>query len=236
MIGPILLLLTWILLRVERRSLAAIGIDKPFVRMRQFGVCVLLSGLAATAQQIGFALAVGTSWHVNSAIDTSTVLGILRFTTNSVLFEELLFRGYILFQVIRLLGRNYGVLIDAIAFGIYHWFSFGVFGNVPAMIYVFLLTGGFGLMCALAFVSTKSIAAPVGLHFGWNFITYIVFSSGPQGQALLLPSNGEARLRPSGGAGLLLGFAFPILFVVLVSVYLLRRSKLPIEGPRVKVA
>ena len=52
------------------------------------------------------------------------------------------------------------MLIDAAAFGMYHWFSYGVVGNPVAMIYVFLLTGAFGLMWARAFVVTGSVAAP----------------------------------------------------------------------------
>jgi uncharacterized protein len=230
MIVPILLLLTWILLRLEGASLSAIGVDKPVVRMRQFAGCFLVSGTAAALQQIGFATAAGASWQINSTVTAAQLLEQLRFTTNSVLYEEFVFRGYLLYQAIRFLGLGKGVLLDAIAFGIYHWFSFGVLGNVPAMGYVFLLTGGFGAMCALGFAATRSIAAPVGLHFGWNIVTYTVFSAGPLGRGILLPSNGATRLQPQGGAGLFLGFVFPMIYVSVVSFYFVRFSKLQRDG------
>lgn len=44
-------------------------------------------------------------------------------------------------------------------------------------------------MLAYAFTRTKSLYAPIGLHFGWNFVTAIVFSSAPMaiGTQLLIP-------------------------------------------------
>ena len=41
-----------------------------------------------------------------------------------MLYEELLFRGYLLYQAMRLLGARRAVLLDAAAFGVYHWFSY----------------------------------------------------------------------------------------------------------------
>ena len=59
------------------------------------------------------------------------------------------------------------------------------------MAYIFLVTGAGGWMFAFAFAKTKSLYAPVGLHFGWNVITAVVFSSGPIGPQWLL-EQGEA--------------------------------------------
>ncbi len=54
----------------------------------------------------------------------------IRWNINSVLFEELLFRGYLLYKAIEWLGARKGCFLSAIAFGVYHWFSYGVIGNV----------------------------------------------------------------------------------------------------------
>jgi len=40
-------------------------------------------------------------------------------------------------------------------------------------------------MWARAFVATGGVAAPIGLHLGWNVVAYVVFSVGPLGPALL---------------------------------------------------
>ncbi len=86
---------------------------------------------------------------------------------------------------------NKGILISAIAFGIYHWFSYGVLGNVMAMILVFIGTGLMGYAWAWAFAKTKSIMLPFGLHLGWNFIYNTIFSKGPLGELMLISQGGN---------------------------------------------
>jgi hypothetical protein len=126
-----------------------------------------------------------------------------------VLYEELVFRGYLLYQAIRILGPRRAVLLDAAAFGVYHWFSYGIIGNPVVMTYVFLLTGAFGLMWARAFVVTGSVVAPIGLHLGWNAVAYVLFSAGPLGAGLFVPSSGAARLNVGGWASLVLNVLLP---------------------------
>lgn len=223
MIGLLLLFASWLLLRLEGRSLRELGFDFPARRMREFALGFLVTGLFVTVQQLGCAAATHDSWQLNPAFTWGLLGQQLRWTLNSVLYEELLFRGYLLYQAIRLLGERRGVWLGAALFGVYHWFSFGVIGNPVAMVYVLVLTGAFGGMCALAFAKTKSIAAPIGLHLGWNLISYVVFSTGPSGAALLLPASGVARVKADGLPGVLLG---PVLQLALVGVMLLVLIKL----------
>jgi membrane protease YdiL (CAAX protease family) len=123
------------------------------------------------------------------------------------------------------------VWLSAAAFGIYHWFTFGVLGNPVAMIYVLLLTGAFGGMGAYAFARTKSVAAPIGLHLGWNLITYLVFSAGPAGAAILIPASGLARMKAMGFPGLLLSLVWPLAVIALVLFCLARPGKQPAGSP-----
>lgn len=223
MIGPILLFLSWLLLRCEGKTLRVLGFDLPMRRAREFGLGFLVTGTAAAVQQGGGAWATGDAWRVNPVLSAELVLRQLRATINSVLFEELLFRGYLLYLAMRFLGPRWGVWLSAVTFGAYHWFTFGVLGNPVAMLYVLVLTGSFGAMCALAFERTQSIAAPIGLHLGWNFVSYVVFSAGPLGAGLLLPASGVVRMKPTGGMGFLLGFALQLALAVTVGLALCRR-------------
>lgn len=225
MIGIILIAVTWILLRLEGKDLGAIGLNAPRLRLREFSAGFLVAGAAAALQQFGYSLATGTFWRLNPDLSGALLLESLRWNTNSVLYEELLFRGYLLYQAIRLLGARRAVPLGAVAFGIYHWFSYGVLGNPVAMAFILLLTGAFGLMCALAFATTRSIAAPIGLHLGWNVISYVVFSAGPLGRAVLIPASGAGRLRVEGMAGLLLGLGLPMMLVAGVTYYLIRMRR-----------
>lgn len=235
MIGPILLLASWALLRLEGKGLAVLGFNLPRLRLREFATAFLITGIAAAVQQFGYALATGDTWQLNPHLTAGIMFGQLRSILNSVLYEELLFRGYLLYQAIRFLGARWGVWLGALAFGIYHWFTFGVMGNPVAMIYVLLLTGAFGGMCAFAFAETKSVAAPIGLHLGWNVITYLLFSAGPGGVAILIPASGAARLKAPGIPGLLLGLGLPLALVTIVVIGLVRRRKV-LPGEDIKSA
>jgi hypothetical protein len=96
-IGPILLALSWLFLRLEGRGLDAIGIDRPRRRVQEFAMGFAALGFAAALQQIGLSFSAGDPFVVNPAWNWPVVLEHLRFTINSVLFEELLFRGYLLY-------------------------------------------------------------------------------------------------------------------------------------------
>jgi uncharacterized protein len=222
MIGPILLAISWILLRLERKDLGVLGLNAPGVRVRQFGAGFLVAGAVVVLQQLGHAAVVDVPWRLNPAAEAALFVRSVRWNVNSVLYEELLFRGYLLYQVIRRLGARRGVLLAAAAFGVYHWFSYGIVGNPVMMVFVFVLTGAFGFMLALAFAMTKSIALPIGLHLGWNVVSYVGFSTGPLGPGLLVPGNGAARLEATGLPSLFLNLVLPLLFVAGVCRYLTR--------------
>jgi membrane protease YdiL (CAAX protease family) len=210
MIGPILLAISWVLLRLERRGLGAIGVDQPRRRLGEFAVGFIALGAAAALQQFGLALATGNRFTPNATLELAALVRGARFVINSVLFEELVFRGYLLYQAIRWLGPRRAVWLSAGAFGVYHWFSYGVLGQPVVMVYVLVLTGAYGLMWARAFAATGSVAAPIGLHLGWNAVAYLVFSAGPTGAGLLVPTRGPGPIAATGWASLVLNLLFPL--------------------------
>ena len=216
MIGPILLLVTWVLLRLEGKRLSAVGVDQPSRRFAEFGVGFAVLGLAAAIQQLGLSAATSDPFVRNADVRPALLLENARFVVNSVLYEELLFRGYLLYQAVRWLGPTRAVWLHAAVFGVYHWFSYGAFGNPVLMVYLLIMTGAFGLMWARAFVATGSVAAPIGLHLGWNAISYIIFSAGPLGAALLVPASGAPKLQDNGLASVLLSFVLPLATTALV--------------------
>lgn len=234
MLGNLVLLaVSWILLRLEGKGLGELGFNRPALRIGQLAAGMAVAGAAAVLQQLGYALANGTWWSLNPDFTGELLAESLRWNANSVLFEELIFRGYLLYQAIQFLGKRRGALLGAAVFGVYHWFTFGAFGNPAAMLFVLLYTGMYGWMFSVAFAETKSLAAPVGLHLGWNLVTNVMFSAGPLGATLLVPANGATRLQAEGAAGLGLGIALPLALVAIVYWYLRRaRSSEPVDAPR----
>ncbi len=131
-------------------------------------------------------------WTINDNMLSIELLQRFWWDFRSVLTEELLFRGALLYILIQRLGEKKAILISAIAFGIYHWFSFGIIGNLVPMIVVFLGTGLMGYVWGLAFAKTRSILLPLGLHLGWNFTLNSMFSQGPLGEGLVNIQNAQA--------------------------------------------
>lgn len=121
----------------------------------------------------------------------------LRWTAVAAMMEELIFRGAILYFLIKKIGPKWACILSAIAFGIYHWFSYSMFGRglIP-MAYVFILTGASGWMFAYSFVKSKSILIPFGLHFGWILMRIVFFSDGPLGESLFIEKGNNLELDP----------------------------------------
>lgn len=195
MIGILLVafLFSWLLLRVViKEPITVLGIAPNRQRVKE---CLVGAAFMAGIAVINFTWQAHfkeISYEVNPDYGLVQLLGGSFWVLKAVILEELVFRGVILYVLIRHIGIVKACLLSAILFGIYHWFSYGVLGSrLVLMIYVFLITGSSGWMFAFAFAKTKSLFAPTGLHLGWNLITAIVFSAGPIGNQWLL-EQGEA--------------------------------------------
>ena len=192
MIGILVALaISWLLLYlIEKENILVLGFHPIVKRLKQFLIGFLITAiLCAFAQYIESYLKAST-WIFNENITIKIVFKSFWWDFKSVLTEELIFRGALLYILIQKLGSRKSILISAIAFGIYHWFSFGVLGNIIAMILVFIGTGLMGYAWAWAYSKTKSIMLPLGLHLGWNFVQNTIFSKGPLGELVLISKNG----------------------------------------------
>lgn len=220
MIGIILLTITWLLFRFEGRSLSAIGCNQPLKRTQEFFSGLCIAALFAVAQFTLAAEVADFSWKINSNFGLNELANSLRWVFNSVIYEELIFRGYLLYKLIQWLGPRTGVALSSISFGIYHWFSYEVFGHWMSMIFVFIMTATFGLMLAYAFYKTRSIILPIALHLGWNLVTLTVFSNGSIGNQLLYSVPEEGIKLLSGYSALMINLLLPLCLPVLVLIAL----------------
>lgn len=184
--------ISWLLLYlVEKKNILALGLLPLAKRTKQFFIGFAITGLLCVLTQYLEAFLKSSSWVLNENIVFGTVIDSFWWDVKSVLTEELIFRGALLYILIQKIGSKKSILISAISFGIYHWFSYGVLGNVMAMILVFIGTGLMGYAWAWAFSKSKSIILPFGLHLGWNFMYNTIFSKGPLGQLVLISKGGN---------------------------------------------
>jgi membrane protease YdiL (CAAX protease family) len=209
--------ISWLLLYViEKESILALGLLPIIKRLKQFIIGFLITGILCVLVQFLDAYLKSSSWILNQGINSEIILTSFWWDFKSVLTEELIFRGAILYILIQKIGPGKSILISAMAFGIYHWFSYGVLGNPMAMTLIFIGTGLMGYALAWAFSKTKSIMLPFGLHLGWNFIFNTIFSKGPLGKLVLI-SQGGTEL--TGWVSLLNFISGLVIVPILILIY-----------------
>ncbi|HVS98044.1 MAG TPA: CPBP family intramembrane glutamic endopeptidase [Puia sp.] len=177
MIGILIeLLLSWALLwAVEHRSLEALGLYPTARRFRLAAAGFLFAMIFMIAYQLGEAAILRTPYHFNRAYGFPQLGRAMWFLLKSVLFEELIFRGAILYILVRKVGERKAVLASAVAFGIYHFFVVGIYSPMQALI-LFLTTAWLGYVLAIAFVRIGSIWIPIAIHYSLNLTPYVGFS------------------------------------------------------------
>lgn len=184
------LIISWFLLWfICKEHISVLGVKPTKTRVISFGCGLLIAASCCTVYQIMTTASVNNSWVLNKQVTGKAILENLRWTLVSVLYEELIFRGALLYIVIKKLGIIKACILSAVCFGIYHWFTFNVFGNPFMMTITFLMTAIVGLSWAFAFAKTGSIYLPIGLHFGWNVFYTVIFSNGNFGQAIFVRTN-----------------------------------------------
>ena len=220
----VILLVSWALLLYERRSLAVLGLSPSLLRVLQLLLGFLSTLALAVLLRNLFAFLAVFDWVPVPGLGTDFLFRGLYSTFNSVLFEELLFRGYLLYRLLALVGEKQATLLSAIAFGVYHWFTFSVWGNPALMIWVLVYTGFWGLMLAYAYTRTGSLALPIGLHWGWNFVDQVIYNE-RGGSLFTALTSMQTRYLSSLESMIWLQLP-PLLFAVVVIV-LLSRHTLP---------
>ncbi|MDX8568919.1 CPBP family intramembrane metalloprotease [Elizabethkingia sp. HX XZB] len=191
MVGIIVeLAISWLLLWLfAKTNLEALGLLPSKNRLINVAIGLLLSGICCILYHVLKTYPADNGWILNKQISFVVILKSTWWTFKSVLFEELIFRGAILYLLTKVLSVKTACILSAVSFGIYHLFSYNAFGNPVQMVIVFLMTAILGLALAYSFTKTQSLYLPVSLHFGWNYFNIVVFSSGPLGSQLFIKAN-----------------------------------------------
>lgn len=140
----------------------------------------VLAGIGITFVQMGFIYAVmnslgwvtfeGFAWEIDPF--SRVINGTLTFFVIFLLVgwnEELLLRGYHLQTIASGLNLFWGVVLSSAVFGLLHFSNPGSSWSAIAGITLA------GLFFAFAYLRTKQLWLPIGLHLGWNFFEGVVF-------------------------------------------------------------
>lgn len=175
-----ILFITWICLRCRKEKLSDVGLQINGAWFAQLGLGYFI-GCAQIALVV-LAIWLTGSISFNSNTNFTYEILLLGFYTMAFasLMEELLFRGYIFQRLISGIGFWFTQLLLATAFSVGH------FTDLELSLETRLLGGLdlilFALLMGVAYQKTKSLALPIGIHFGWNWF---------QGHVLGIPVSGH---------------------------------------------
>ncbi len=154
---------TWLALRIyENFSIVEVGLwwNRPSADNLALG---LAGGAGAACLALAPPLAVGAAHMVRShppAID-GLILALVCVAAGSA-GEELLFRGYAFQLLFASLGPWASILPVGVVFGLIHA------ANPGASPLGLVNTAGFGVLFGYAYMRSRDLWLPIGLHFGWN--------------------------------------------------------------------
>lgn len=218
------LIISWLIIWFfEKKNLGVLGLLPTEKRGLDFLLFFAITSICCT---LGFFMKMvidNQHWRVNPALSFSMAAEGARWNIISVLFEELIFRGVLLYILIKRMGASKAIFISAAAFGGYHWFSFQVFGNPVQMVFVFFITGAMGLLLAYAYAKTLSLYLPIGIHFGWNLTQNFTFSDGPIGKGIFI----QVSPQPFRTDSYLVFFSvtfLPMVLALLINYLLVRKN------------
>ncbi|MFD2823191.1 CPBP family intramembrane glutamic endopeptidase [Lacinutrix iliipiscaria] len=181
----VIIIISWILLYfIEKKNIDVLGIVPNKKRGLQFVIGFVFIVLITLSLVYIETMINSIVWEQKS-VDFRLICDAFVYHVRSALTEDLVFRGAILYILIRRLGANWGILISALCFGVYHVFSYGMTSErIVPIVYVILVTGFTGYVWAYAFDKTKSILFALGLHIGSNMILTLFFPSQNYGEIL----------------------------------------------------
>ena len=160
---------------LEQQDLNALGLKPNRARIVQLCLGMIWPVLFVVVFEYSVSLLVHNPYRINPAFHWKDLRSSTYYLIRSVAYEDLIFRGALLYILIQKIGSQKALLVSSAAFGIYHWYSYQAFGNPSQMLLIFLTTGAAGYVFALAFERTGSIYLPFGLHFGIDFAMTVLF-------------------------------------------------------------
>ncbi|MBU6206499.1 MAG: CPBP family intramembrane metalloprotease [Alphaproteobacteria bacterium] len=114
-------------------------------------------------------------WNGTLAISVITVLPV----TLAPMFEELAFRGVGLRMIEESWGSGVALFITSLFFGLAHLTNANS-GLMPSL----SITVEAGLLLGMAYIASRTLWLPMGVHFGWNFTEGDIWGTPDSGNAV----------------------------------------------------
>ncbi|GHH33103.1 CPBP family intramembrane glutamic endopeptidase [Lentzea cavernae] len=162
----------WVVRKTEHREPTEVSLRTAPGALGR-GVLIGLAMFGAVILNIAFL----GGYEVRGIGSVTGMIAIFGFMVAVAVTEELLFRG-VLFRIVEeKLGTWLALVLSGLVFGFAHLPNPGatVWSSLAIAIEA-------GLMLGAAYVATRNLWVPIGVHFAWNFAQGGVFSTSVSGQ------------------------------------------------------
>ena len=208
----------WVVRRTEHRpvtELAREGAGAAVARGALLGV-LLFGAVILNLALLG-------DYDVHGLGSVGGAVGLVGFMAAAAVTEELLFRGVLLRIVEKRAGTWIALTLTGVLFGLMH------LSNPDATLWgaaaIAIEAGG---MLGAAYVATRSLWLPIGLHFGWNFAESGIFSTEVSGndtkQGLLDATVSGSKLLTGGDFGPE-GSLYAVVFGLMATIVFMRLAR-----------
>lgn len=185
----------------EGNPLAYMGLDtrKPWLRDSLAGAAIgaVIVALAVAVIAVAGSISFTLTFNFRALARVGLELVIL---LAGAMAEEVSFRGYPFQRMVEAAGPVPAVVLLSLLFGAVHW------TNPSSSPFSVINTALVGILLCIAYLRTRALWLPWGIHFGWNFALGVLFGlpvSGLNDFAVIV--HGKAR-----GPHLLTGGAYGI--------------------------
>lgn len=164
------LALIWFRKKIDRMSIVSLGLTRFYQRKRELFLG-FIAGVLSLSLVVGTKVIYGVStWSPKEFFLSDWLLSF--YFLLSVFYiafvEELFFRGYLLQSFVKEWGEKKAAILTSIFFSLTHFIRpiHDPFLLVPEMIGLFLV----GYALSYAFIYTRSLYLPIGIHAGWVYV------------------------------------------------------------------
>jgi uncharacterized protein len=218
------LIITFVFRRwVDRKSFISLGLN--FEGHAQESIA---GGMLAVFIICGASLLLNVTGHlkwVEIIFDPRTLFLAFGSTVLVAFYEELIFRGYVLNNLMDSFPKWLSLFISALLFMFFHWTTLGFFPLANMFI--------MGLILGLNYIYTRNLWFSICFHIGWVFMTGPVLGfSGDESFQTLLQTEMSGDENITGATSGLEGSVFLTAFTLLslVALYLILQKKLNPES------
>ena len=144
-----LLAISWLIIWLfEKGNLSVLGLTPTKERLKYCTILFIVSAVfSATAFLLRMYFA-KEEYTISNSITTKSIILETWFQIRTVLTEELLFRGVLLYILIKKIKQTKAIIISAVLFAALHVINAGVCGNFKQMIILFTFTFLMGVLLA----------------------------------------------------------------------------------------